>query len=305
MDQVKSTRSIWSFYGVIALIFITAWGIAAFMITVFINEFDRAEFRNKIGFLPILIISMMGLAVYFAKTYFKHAPTVIIDKNRVQFNNRVYSIDDIAYIKFSGKYQCGLGYILMEGAEITFQNGAREYIFDSMFTNFFLLKQYLRHVIKSDEGRFEASKIEAARGIYEEHYYSYKGYFLLNFRTMMLLFIISLPLFIKSERDITVPALVITVLLSLLFSRQFNYFGLSDKYFRIKNHIRFWKNDLYRIEDIEEVVFESDQRAPHGLRLILKDFTTKFFLAATLNDSKWKELEEELTKYNIKVRNLI
>jgi len=95
----------------------------------------------------------------------------------------------------------------------------------------------------------------------------------------------------------------LSLIVLILFLRQFNFFQLNKNYLRIKNHINFWKNDIYKIGDIREVTFESKSKAPYFAKIVFKDYTIKRYYAATLGTGKWKELQLALEKLNIKVTN--
>jgi len=82
-----------------------------------------------------------------------------------------------------------------------------------------------------------------------------------------------------------------------------NFFGVSHDYFVIKNHNFIWKKKLYKINNIKEVVFETQGKMPNCLRIITKDFRNKLYPAATLRDKTWLELKRTLEKRGIKVRN--
>ena len=89
----------------------------------------------------------------------------------------------------------------------------------------------------------------------------------------------------------------------LLNSFFMHYFQVSKIFLVVRNHNRVWKRKAYRINNIQEVVFETKQKWPNCLRVITKDFKTSLYPAGTLTDKTWLQLKGRLESYNIKVRN--
>ena len=82
-----------------------------------------------------------------------------------------------------------------------------------------------------------------------------------------------------------------------------HYFGLSDKYLVIRNHINPFIFRVYRLDDIREVVYETRDKWPNSLRVITKKFNSRLFGAGTLLDKTWLEMKVYLESKQIKVRN--
>lgn len=190
--------------------------------------------------------------------------------------------------------------------KITFKNGETRHIFDVFYSNAHILKQYIAFRF-SDKKNFEPEAIDCVTTYIEEHFYKFTGNLLLSMRGIFIMIILLIPVF--AEKTVNSPEnwkfYSIAFIVILLLSFQFNYFELNSEYFRIRNQIQFWKSKTYLIKDIKEIVLESNGKAPHSLRLILNDYKSKIFYASSLNDSKWKELQKELRKRNIIVRNEI
>ncbi|KFC20979.1 hypothetical protein IO89_12185 [Epilithonimonas lactis] len=71
----------------------------------------------------------------------------------------------------------------------------------------------------------------------------------------------------------------------------------------LKIIIFFWKKKIYRISDIEEIVYETQHKQANILRIITKNFKQDIYPAGTLKDRTWLEMKKELEKNGIKVRN--
>ncbi len=82
-----------------------------------------------------------------------------------------------------------------------------------------------------------------------------------------------------------------------------HYFEVSKNFFIAKNHYFFWIKKVYPLNEIKEIVFEQQYKQPNRLRIITKDFKTKFYLAGSLTDKTWLEMKKKLEEKNIEVRN--
>jgi hypothetical protein len=81
------------------------------------------------------------------------------------------------------------------------------------------------------------------------------------------------------------------------------YFKCSENYFVVKNHNLLWKNKIYRLSDINEIVFETQGKQPNCLRIITRDFKSELYPAGTLRDKTWLELKDKLEQHHVQVRN--
>ena len=82
-----------------------------------------------------------------------------------------------------------------------------------------------------------------------------------------------------------------------------HHYGVSDKYLIIKNTNLPWKRNIYSLNDIKEIVIESEGKMPICLRVITNNFQFKLFPGATLSESTWKQLKTELRNKKIIVRD--
>ena len=69
------------------------------------------------------------------------------------------------------------------------------------------------------------------------------------------------------------------------------------------DNLFFWKKKIFRLDNIEELVFETQPKQANMLRIITKDFKRKLYRGGTLKDSTWLELKDDVERKNIKVRN--
>ena len=265
---------------------------------------DHPTNKGKLTFIGILFIP---LSIYLFITLIKRSPKITINSNYIQFNNKSWKIEDIDEIALTGLYKF---YILgaMDGAKIVFKDRSEKYIFDSIYSNTPQIKLMLDLLVNNNKNK-PVEKVQA--DLSSEHFYDYKGSFLFSFNGIIYLaiivFFIFLMLFKNSKMGILGYYFGISFILifTILFQYRFNYFQSNRKYFRIKNQLQFWKDEIYNIEDIREVTFQAQGKAPHCLKVIFKDYNSKKYTAATLSDNTWKELQKHLEESNIKVHNLL
>ena len=82
-----------------------------------------------------------------------------------------------------------------------------------------------------------------------------------------------------------------------------NYFLISNDYLIVKNHNHIWKEKIYHLSNIKEVVFESNGQQPNCMRIITKDFKNKLYPAGTLRGKTWLKMKKKLELKGVIVRN--
>jgi hypothetical protein len=172
------------------------------------------------------------------------------------------------------------------------------------------MKYFIQEIVIGKKDAFKTfNKNIDSNNIDSEFFISYKGSPIFSFRGILMwgliLPIILLPLY--SKRDVNIKGLLLLIPFCLgwflLNSWMMHYFEISKNFFIVKNHYFFWKKDIYSIPDIKEIVFESQPKQANKLRIITKDFKTKFYLAGSLNDKTWLEMKKDLESKKIIVRN--
>lgn len=297
MDRVISKRSFFNFYGSLCFFaFLSILGILAII-------YDDTTNKGKGTFGGIILLV---LSIYAIITLIKICPKITIEQNFIQFNTKSFKTEDVKKIILTGQNKFSL-FGSMDSAKIVFKDNSEKYIFDTMYSNTTQLKLILDFLINKNKSK----PVERVRtDLSSEHLYDYKGFLILSFNgilylSMMLFFIFIILFKNKIGSNGNYGGVLLIIVFTFLFKWQFNYFQLNRKYFVIKNHLNFWKKETYNIEDIKEVTFQSQGKAPHCLKIIFKDYSIKKYTAATLSDSKWKELQKHLIELDIKVHNLL
>ena len=312
MEVIKARRHIFKFYALVIFAFIFYSGLGALLLHTTIDVFQKGNLEPKDYFLPLAPLLLFFLAFYTVYAYWKNLPEIIIDahKKSISFGSETYYFNDIEEVTLSGKMP--FRYIFrfpMEGASIVFKNGVERYIYDDMYPNSWEVKKFIEQVVINKEA---FSKIEI-KPIYKsdlrfEKQELFKGNPFLSLRGISLWgligFFIGLMIF-KSKPPLSflITFAIFTPFWFVLHSWMMHYFGLTKVFFVVRNHNYFWMHKIYRIDEIKEIVYESQGNQPNCLRIITKDYKNKLYPAATLSDKTWLYLKERLEANGVTVRN--
>jgi hypothetical protein len=268
-----------------------------------INEFPNKNQTRGDAFSITISAIMILLATYLVVVPIINTPTVIINNEFIKFNNKLYYWHDIESIALTGSCPMKISITLTEGICLMWKDGAINYVYDRMYSNTAEIKLFIeREVLGKENVLVDPIRYE---NVNEEFQYfkrnpvfSSQGITLLIF-TMLFVFI---GLTFKQTPAIFLP-IILWPLLFTITSSSFDYFGLSDHHLQIKNYSLFWTNKIYAIKDIKEIVFESGNRLPKGLRIITNDYKTKLFKGDTLTNKQWADFKEALLNKQISVRS--
>lgn len=308
--MIKSRKSFLRFYLVIFFTTVFYLALGLFLVNIY---FDEGITGIKGIFFLIFIALLFFLGFYSPWVYLKSTYTISFDDKRLIFKSAFDFFElywsEIDELQITGKVL--FRYILpfpMEGTIIKTKDKdiclydmllAKPHMIKYALYTFYKTKKipddYDEIPVKSNETRFEKFILFKGNAIF-----SFRGILTWGF----FLFMLSLPLINRpSPNKSLVIIIVIGTLWLILNSIFMNYFGLSDKYLVIRNHINPFKYKVYRLEDIKEVVYETMDKWPNCLRVITTRYHSKLFGAGTLRDKTWLEMKEYFESKQIKVRN--
>lgn len=298
--EITSKRHLFKFYLTLILvnIFIFSLGILFFIPSI----------RESNSKLSLLSLVFFALAIFMDFIFIKNSPKIVLSKKGILYKNDFYSWDELSSTELTGK--SNLFFTPTECATITFKDLKSIRIFDDLYSNSAEMKCFIQEIAidKKDTFKIPNRNINL-NNIDNEFFITYKGNPIFSYRGFLMwgliLAIILLPLF--SKKTIIIKELLFLIPLCvfwfILNSWMMHYFEISKNFFIVKNHYYFWKKDIYSIPNLKEVVFESQPKQANKLRIITKDFKTKFYLAGSLTDNTWLEMKKELENKNIIVRN--
>ena len=305
MDSVTSHKNSVKFYLGLAGFFILFFSIGFFLIITGSKQYNLIPKPPKTDLMIVFGSISVLFSFYFIYSYIKNTPKIVIDRKAIRFNKQYYEVNTIQEIIFSTKHSFMLSKV--EGIKIHFKNGETRFIFDLMYTNYYLLKQYLEHVTTS-EGLFKPYIVKSTKEINPGHVYNYKGIFLFSFRGILYI-ILCIPILIvaSTKEDITgmLFGTLFTIVFYFVFGTHVYYVQSNDDFLVIKNHLFFWTHHIYYLSDIVEVVYETQSKQPNNIRIVTKDYRTKLYGAGTLSNAALRSLKTHLEAKGIRVRNEI
>lgn len=259
-------------------------------------------------FAPVLIF----LGLYTPYIYLKRAYNIAFDTKKLIFKSAFdyfeISWNDIENIRITGKvYFKFIFPYPMEGVLIKTKN--REI---NLYDLFYVKSHQIKYALNSfyKEGKFpddyKDKKIPLNK-IRFEKFTIYKGNPVFSFRGLLtwgvIVFFVVMTIISPSKNNAEIVFVIIGGLWLIISSIFMNYYGLSENYLVIKNHFIPWKNRIYDLSDIIEIVYESPDKWPNSLRVITKKFQSKIFAGGTLRDNTWREMKNHFEKNGIKVRD--
>jgi hypothetical protein len=309
--MIKSKRHPIKFYLTTGLTFLFINALGALMIFVFVDAFRKGHPQNGDYAILLVGLAFIMLAFYTVWRYFKNTPLISIDASTITFGYENYQLADIDKIKLTGKVPfMFIIPFMMEGIELKFNKGTVKYIYDDMYANTWQMKSLLDRMIIQKKGFKlpEDKRTNPDKGsLFNIQYF--KGNLWTSMRGISLYGVIGFLLFITFQtRDNQSFGFVAFAIVFCLFwlglhAWMMHYIGLNEKCLIVKNHISIWWQRVYPLDDIKEIVFESEGRRPNCMRVITKDYRHRVYPAATLRDKTWLDFKKHLEKRGIKVRN--
>lgn len=255
----------------------------------------------------IILVPACGIFLLFV--FFQRAPQIFLDESSITskflFKRNVYDWNDIGNVLLSTEamYSAYIMAYKTEAMKISFRNGNSLLIWGTMYRNM----QEMRSVVaqKLDQ-RLHLVKHTLPMLSLPNTETKYAGNPFLSFNTILVAgMAIGLTALSSMKTvnhvSILVP-LSITGIFFLMFGFQMYYFKLVEGNLIVKNHYFPWINTSFRLEEIEQVHTEIPYRQSKGLRIITKQFDSKYYGAGSLGNNKWKELLADLKSIGIKTQ---
>lgn len=311
MTKIITQRHLLKFYIGIGLGFLFFMAMGLISGYAFLDMGDQRQLVSKNYILLILSPICLFMAFYTVIRYFKNSPIITVDKSEIKFNDRTFFWTDLDKIELTGKKS--FKYIItfpMEGTLLHFKDGQTKCFYDDMYSNSWQLKSFIQQVIINKQDNVKILTHEVDRNeLLLEHFEIFKGNQFTSLRGISLWGMIGLFVYMMISKE-KVPPTGFLIFFGIfgtfwftLNSFLMDYFALSDKYFAIRNHNFIWKNEVYRVDDIKEIVFETQGKMPNCLRVITKDFKNKLYRAGTLRDKTWLDMKGRLELKGVTVRN--
>jgi hypothetical protein len=174
MESISSRRHPIIFYLALTTILVLGVGIGVVIIILSIEEKQKPTVQPKYDFLILLGIAIIIYSLYAIHRYIKNTFQVTLKGNTIAFNKQNYLIEDIECIEYTGKHKFPGMPMRYEGMKIIFKNGNVKYVFDMLYANTPLLKQFLKHRFNTN-ANFHPIFIANVKKQVPDHYYYYTG----------------------------------------------------------------------------------------------------------------------------------
>lgn len=289
-------------------IFIAA--LATAMLLIFYKMYLESRVENKTYLMIVFSFFFYAVAITIIYKYIIHSRKIIVDKEKIQLGDKLLFWKDMKNCELGGKKSFGFVGPL-EVATLKFSDKSQHYIFDDIYANGWEIKSFINNVIiQKKEYAVYHQKPISDRELQNEIFYKYAGNPIFSFRGLMMwpliIFILYLTFSSGGKMSLSQKIFVlvpICIFWFLMNAYSTDYFEVSKNFLVVKNHYFFWKKKIFRLDNIEELVFETQPKQANMLRIITKDFKRKLYRGGTLKDSTWLELKDDVERKNIKVRN--
>jgi hypothetical protein len=262
------------------------------------------------GFIILMSLSFVIMALYTIIRYFKYVPIFYINTDAIVISpSNTFLWEDLERIELAGKrpFNYMFGYP-REGMMLKFKGSKEIHLFDDMYANTAAIKKFISyHIIKKTDDLVIPITRPTVSDIQNEQFVWRSGPQFLNHRGLILWIVLGLLFYgiITTNRIWLAISFICLGIICFRWLSSYMYcFGVSDNYLVVRNPNLFWVKKIYRLGDIKEVVFEQqDAKMPYSLRIIMMDFESDLYMAGTLRNKKWHQLQGDLESKNIKVRN--
>lgn len=308
----------------ILLYFIAAVGLmgalSIFTFSIYQNEVISKPIHSQIFFL-LLACGLPGfVSLYSLRQMLINMPLIRLMKDRLEITNakgiKTIYLNEIKHIVFTKVPFRYVFRVPIEGILLVDKNDNETYLYDLYYSNLFKLKWILSQLIDSKNNmistnldnikEYQKDKINSSE-IRFEKFVDYKGLWWVTMAGLIIIFFAILPFAITLLKGGTFK-MPIPVYLGMvgffyfLFGYQLHYFKISDKFLIVTNHVWIWRQKRFRLNNIQEIVFEQPDKLPVSMRIITNDFKSRLYPASSLRNKTWQELHKLIKDCNIKTR---
>lgn len=184
------------------------------------------------------------------------------------------------------------------GTRINLENGQKIVIADPFYSNIARLKQTITENFKEKIIEHSEKLNKKSNPLSETDFEKFAGNPHTSFNGLMLygfIIFVAVLLMIKQNFQSAHLFLILPFTIFYLgFGYQLNYFLVSNHRLVVKNHILFWVNKHYDINDIAAINLETHSKRSTGLRITKNNFKSKLYSAGSLRRKNWVALKEKL-----------
>ncbi|MEO8406225.1 MAG: hypothetical protein ABI480_16570 [Chitinophagaceae bacterium] len=301
--MVKSKFSIFVYGGILFALFFIAIPFY------FIAQTQRSGESDEkyLTFIFFPLFSLVFTFIYGRFIYFITIDGDIISIRSI-FKKRLITTTDIHQIDLFAQENLYSRARRSELAiRIDLQNGGKIILADTFYSNSHIIKKTLEENFSS---KIKPYKIErpalSVSGFIDTEPEKFGGSPFLSITGLMpilLITVMSVLVITSTTADrsfaLLTEAAIIFIFLIPLFGLQFHYFLISDRTLVVKNYLLPWVKKTYDLDDVIEANREKRYRQPYCLRISTRDFRSKKYAAASLQQQTWKRLKLKLISLGI------
>ena len=323
-DQLTSKRNIIQ-TGLILVFAVGLFGsFGVLSIFKVVDDLDAGKpFTKTMFIVPIIFLPFAVYSIYYLLSRF---PQLTIDKTGITFSTifkiKNYQWNEVEDIELTGKqfHKFLFASMPIEATTFKFKDNSTLIFWADYYSNISDLSVVLEradNLLRNKSKPLSSLDFGISRQTYSDtevgfstedeyngnHFLTFNGLLFYGFLIFIGYMILQKPMVFLTNYGALLSISFATLVLCGTLSYQLHYFILTDKFLIVKNSIWFWRKDIYSLDNIREVVFETPHRLSTSMRVITKDFKTKLYPAGSLKDKTWKLLREKLKSREIKVRN--
>lgn len=262
--------------------------------------------------LPFSLLTLF-MAFFTLVRYISRTPSIAVEGDTIRFGKKRYFLNDIEQVYIIGKVR--FPYIIdhrVLGGTLVFKNGDKHTFYQELYSNGWLLKYFLEQVILRKQSYTEPGSVNNYRHELIEPGVEFKDSPFTSARSLFTWFysLMFLYCLLKDPGNASWSFWLFRLfMLSFLFAlfamnvATVYFFEVTDEFFIVRNHIFFWKKHIYKLNEIDRLIFETRHKLPDGLRVISKDYRTKLYWACTLNRKTWLAMKQLLDEKGVRVKN--
>ena len=315
MEQIILKRHFLKFYGSLSLFLLVAIGLGTALFVEFVHGFEEGDWTIKtvLG-LPGSILC--GFVIFYTpRKYFRSAPIITIDRERIYFPGKTYNWSDLSRIELRGRtqFELLLTSTAAGAAELSFKDGTTHFIYDDFYVKPWEWKMFVQKMVLEKQSYWQVE--EARRVSYtfttEDHFQTYSNHYFTSVIGIMLTLttVMFTATIVTSDHPAPVWFIYAFSLMGLCAyaycGTLVHYFQVGSEYVVIRNHIFFWKRRYFKLADIAEVSIDSLHNHPNFLKFSTRNFKTHRYFAGTLRDKTWLALKDRLEERGVKVRDYV
>jgi hypothetical protein len=303
-SSISSKRSFTYYTSLLTLLFLILTG--ALFISVFFHDLATETYTKKSLVLIFAGFFIIAFTTYGIYIQLNKVPAFTVTKDDITVKGICYAIADITAISFTGKKNYG-GINKLEGMQITFSGNKIFYVYDCYYSNIAPIKSYISNAMGRTDTTLQPSVVKTIHinmptegdiDYYKGSMINFKLLFIVAFIGFIGYLFISMPYKKGGEFIILVPVFFI-----IIFSGHFYYFGIGRHSLVVRSFSYFWYKRTYRLDDIKEILFESNGKGPHSITITMENFSYKKYYASTLYDKHWRSLKQHAESKGINVRD--